>query len=140
MGVGHKIAQRLTFMGVHSALDLANLSPALARNTFNVEVERTIRELNGQVCKCWDTARADKKQIFSTRSAGQRIIDLESLTQALCQHANIASMKTRRQGSLCRVMMCFASSSPFDGGQQVIRRAVHHFTHPTSDVSFIKKR
>ncbi|RBM63494.1 hypothetical protein DLR67_02090 [Vibrio paracholerae] len=41
----------------------ANYPPALIRKEFNVEVERTVRELNGQKCKGWDTARADKKQI-----------------------------------------------------------------------------
>ncbi len=66
-------------MGINTALKLANYPPALIRKEFNVEVERTVRELNGQKCKVWDTARADKKQIFSTRSAGQRITALESL-------------------------------------------------------------
>ncbi len=92
-----------------------------------------MRELNGQKCKGWDTARADKKQIFSTRSAGQRITDLESLQQALCKHANIASFKARKQKSLCRVMLCFANSSPFDA-IPIARRAIHRFAYPTADV------
>ncbi|MDF5168635.1 Y-family DNA polymerase [Vibrio parahaemolyticus] len=138
-GIGRKISQRLKFMGVTTALQLANYPPALIRKEFNIEVERTVRELNGQQSKSWDSARSDKKQIFSTRSAGQRITDLESLTQALCQHANIASMKARKQQSLCRVMMCFASSSPFDEGNQVTRRAVHRFAYPTSDVTQITR-
>lgn len=138
-GIGRKISQRLKFMGINTALQLANYPPALIRKEFSVEVERTVRELNGQQCKSWDVARVDKKQIFSTRSAGQRITDLESLTQALCQHANIASMKARKQQSLCRVMMCFASTSPFDDGNQVTRRAVHRFAYPTSDVTQITR-
>lgn len=113
-GIGRKLTHRLEMMGINTALKLANYPPALIRKEFNVEVERTVRELNGQKCKGWDTARADKKQIFSTRSAGQRITDLESLQQALCKHANIASFKARKQKSLCRVMLCFANSSPFD--------------------------
>ncbi|EJG1787375.1 Y-family DNA polymerase [Vibrio parahaemolyticus] len=138
-GIGRKISQRLKFMGINTALQLANYPPALIRKEFSVEVERTVRELNGQQCKSWDSARVDKRQIFSTRSAGQRITDLESLTQALCQHANIASMKARKQQSLCRVMMCFASTSPFDEGNQVTRRAVHRFAYPTSDVTQITR-
>ncbi|HCH0249091.1 TPA: Y-family DNA polymerase [Vibrio parahaemolyticus] len=138
-GIGRKISHRLKFMGINTALQLANYPPALIRKEFSVEVERTVRELNGQQCKSWDSARVDKRQIFSTRSAGQRITDLESLTQALCQHANIASMKARKQQSLCRVMMCFASTSPFDEGTQVTRRAVHRFAYPTSDVTQITR-
>ncbi|HGF7231359.1 Y-family DNA polymerase [Vibrio cholerae] len=133
-GIGRKITRRLELMGINTALKLANYPPALIRKEFNVEVERTVRELNGQKCKSWDTARADKKQIFSTRSAGQRITDLESLQQALCKHANIASFKARKQKSLCRVMLCFANSSPFDS-LPVSRRAVHRFAYPTADVN-----
>lgn len=133
-GIGRKITRRLELMGINTALKLANYPPALIRKEFNVEVERIVRELNGQKCKGWDTARADKKQIFSTRSAGQRITDLESLQQALCKHANIASFKARKQKSLCRVMLCFANSSPFDS-LPVSRRAVHRFAYPTADVN-----
>ncbi|EJR5448673.1 Y-family DNA polymerase [Vibrio cholerae] len=135
-GIGRKLTHRLEMIGINTALKLANYPPALIRKEFNVEVERTVRELNGQKCKGWDTARADKKQIFSTRSAGQRITDLESLQQALCKHANIASLKARKQKSLCRVMLCFANSSPFDS-LPVARRAVHRFAYPTADVTHI---
>ncbi|EJL6366588.1 Y-family DNA polymerase [Vibrio cholerae] len=135
-GIGRKLTHRLEMMGINTALKLANYPPALIRKEFNVEVERTVRELNGQKCKGWDAARAGKKQIFSTRSAGQRITDLESLQQALCKHANIASFKARKQKSLCRVMLCFANSSPFDS-LPVARRAVHRFAYPTADVTHI---
>ncbi|WP_391087786.1 DUF4113 domain-containing protein [Vibrio sp. NH-UV-68] len=137
-GIGKKIQARLKFMGINTALELADYPPALARKEFNVEVERTIRELNGQSCKAWDQSRADKKQIYSTRSAGKRITDLESLRQALAKHANIASSKARQQNSLCKVMLCFANSSPFDE-KAVTRRAVHRFAYPTSDVTQITK-
>lgn len=135
-GIGPKLSRRLEMMGVNTALKLANYPPALIRKEFNVEVERTVRELNGQQCKSWDSAKADKKQIFSTRSTGTRITDLESLQQAMCKHANIASFKARKQKSLCQVMLCFANSSPFDA-IPVARRAVYRFAYPTSDVTQI---
>lgn len=56
-----KIQARLKFMGINTALELDGYPPALARKEFNVEVERTIREINGQPCKAWDQSRADKK-------------------------------------------------------------------------------
>ncbi|EPO0038344.1 DUF4113 domain-containing protein, partial [Vibrio cholerae] len=48
----------------------------------------------------------------------------------------IASFKARKQKSLCRVMLCFANSSPFDS-LLVARRAVHRFAYPTADVTHI---
>lgn len=135
-GVGRKLSSHFKLMGINTALDLAKKPAPLMRKNFNVEVERTIRELNGQLCKDWDVARADKKQIFSTRSAGQRITDVESLRQALCLHAGIASRKARKQSSLCRVMLVFASNSPFDE-KPVSFKAIHRFAYPTSDVTQI---
>ncbi len=133
-GIGKQLQKRMCFMGINTALQLANYPIGLLRKEFNVEVERTARELKGQACKGWDVARADKKQIFSTRSVGERITDVLSLKQALCKHAGIASHKARYQGSLCRVMTCFANSSPYDD-KPVSRRAIHRFPYPTADVT-----
>ncbi|MEL7459189.1 MAG: DUF4113 domain-containing protein, partial [Pseudomonadota bacterium] len=72
------------------------------------------------------------------RSFGERIEDETSLRQALCHHAGIASRKARKQHSLCKVLMCFASSSPFDD-VSYSRRVVHRFPYPTADVTQITK-
>ncbi|MFL7011979.1 Y-family DNA polymerase [Enterovibrio norvegicus] len=135
-GVGRKIAARLKFQGVNTAWQLSKMPTGLARKEFNVEMERTIRELNGEVCKGWDVARADKKQIFSTRSMGERIQDEESLRQALCKHAGIAAAKMRAQGSLCSVLMVFAGNSPFDERPKSFKQMVH-FAFPADDTAVI---
>jgi DNA polymerase V len=135
-GIGRKLSQKMKFMGIHTAFDLAKTPTGIARKNFNIEVERTVRELNGQPCKGWDTARADKKQIYSTRSVGERIVDLESLQQAFSKHAGIASQKARQQGSLCKVLHCFAASSPFDDVPASFR-AIHRFAYATADVNHI---
>ncbi|RSD30092.1 Y-family DNA polymerase [Vibrio pectenicida] len=137
-GVGKRLTMHLKQSGITTALQLAKYPAPLARKMFSVELERTVRELNGQVCKQWDEARADKKQIFSTRSFGERIEDAKSLCQALCHHAAIASHKARKQHSLCKVLMCFASSSPFDD-IAYSQRAIHRFPFPTSDVTQVTK-
>jgi DNA polymerase V len=48
--IGRKLSTKLRVMKVKTALDLALLSPERARREFSVEVERTIRELNGLSC------------------------------------------------------------------------------------------
>jgi len=92
-GIGRKLSKIMTVMGLNNALDLAKYPAGLARKEFNIEVERTARELNGQPCKNWDVAKADKKQIYSTRSVGERITELSTLQQALSQRPGIASRK-----------------------------------------------
>ena len=137
-GIGRKLAQKLKVMKIHTAYDLSLYSPERARREFSIEMERTVRELNEVPCISWDLARADKKQIFSTRSMGQRITDLDSLQQALSKHAGIAAYKARQQGSLCKVLLCFASSSPYDD-VPVSYKCLHHFPYPTDDTRIITK-
>ncbi|MFT5807903.1 MAG: DNA polymerase V, partial [Moritella dasanensis] len=50
-GIGRKLSKQMVFMGIETALDLANLPVGITRKNFNVEVERIVRELNGQPCK-----------------------------------------------------------------------------------------
>jgi DNA polymerase V len=137
-GIGRRLTERMKFMGITTALQLADCDPNKARKDFNVNVERTIRELNGQPSMHWDSHPTGKKQIFSTRSVGERITDLSSLTEALAKHCGIASRKAREQGSLCKTMLIFAGSSPFDD-RPVSQRAIHQFAYPTSDVTQITK-
>ncbi|WP_028768969.1 Y-family DNA polymerase [Shewanella fidelis] len=131
-GVGSRIAKRLATMNIHNAYALSQMKAGIARKQFSIELERTVRELNGEVCKTWDEARADKKQIFSTRSVGNRVTDLPSLCQALSKHASTAAAKARTQGSLCKSMLVFASNSPFDEQPNGFKY-LHHFAYPTND-------
>ncbi len=130
-GIGRRLSKKLELMNIRNAYELACMPPSLARKQFNIEVERTVRELNGQVCKKWDEVKADKKQIFSTRSLGQRITDYDLLLQALSKHVAIAAAKARKQGSTCKIMVLFASNSPHDDRPQSFKEVVH-FPCPTN--------
>ncbi|MCS6176185.1 Y-family DNA polymerase [Shewanella baltica] len=124
-GIGRRISKKLELMNVKTAYDLAKIPAGLARKQVNIEIERTVRELNGQACKVWDEARADKKQIFSTRSVGERITEYEDLLQALSKHVAIAATKARKQGSSCKTMLLFASNSPYDERPTGFKTLVH---------------
>jgi DNA polymerase V len=130
-GIGRQIGKKLELMNIKTAFDLANMPAGIARKQFSIEIERTVRELNGQVCKVWDEARADKKQIFSTRSVGDRITDFNYLLQALSKHVGIAASKARAQASSCKTMLLFASNSPFDEQPRSFKTIVH-FASPTN--------
>lgn len=135
-GIGRRIGKRLATQGITTALELSRMPPGIARQQFNIEVERTVRELNGEPCKGWDGVRADKKQIFSTRSVGERITEFSSLQQALCKHAAIAMNKARQQGSQCAVVMAFASNSPYDERPKSFK-FTHRFACPTDDTQVL---
>ncbi|MFV7762543.1 MULTISPECIES: Y-family DNA polymerase [Shewanella] len=139
-GIGSRIGRQLTEMGIETAAQLASLPAKLARQRFSVEVERIVLELNGIKAKQWDGNVTTKKQIFSTRSLGQRVTDINGLNQALLYHVAMAAQKARAQSSACRVMMMFASNSPFEDKSLAVGfRHVIHFDVPTNDTLVMSK-
>ncbi len=113
-GIGSKLGKRLSILGLENGWDLANQSPKSMRGQFGVVVERTVNELNGVACLNWDEIGQDKKEIFSTRSFGQRVTNEHALKAALSSHASIVAKKSRGQHSLIKRLVIFASSSPHD--------------------------
>lgn len=137
-GIGRKTNEKLKQHGVLTALQLSQVNTQYLPVGFSVELERTIKELNGVECKTWDGVRADKLQIFSTRSVGKRITQIEQLNQALAKHAGIAAVKARQQKSLCGTLLAFAANSPFDNSPCSYKVLVH-FCPPTNDTTQILK-
>lgn len=113
-GVGRKISKKLMQQGIKTAYQLANQSPKTIRQQFSVVSERTVNELNGINCLVWDDIKEPKQAIFSTRSFGQRIVDIHSLQAALTTHGVIVAKKVRQQSSLIKKLLVFAASSPHD--------------------------
>lgn len=132
-GIGRKLTIKLQALNINTAWELAAANPKWIQDQFSVLVSDTVLELNGTVRLRWDTVRASKKEIYSTRSFGQRITDKEQLTFALATHANIAAVKLRKQHSLSKAMSIFATSSPHDSEGYYRKSVYHQFAVPTQD-------
>jgi len=131
-GIGRKLSTRLNSANIVTAWDLAKQPAKLMRKNFSINVERTVRELNNEVCIGWDEVIQPKKQIYSTRSFGQRVFDQNVFCEALCHHGAIAAKKLRQQQSLVATMLIFAASSPFDQRPVMVKK-LHRFVVPTND-------
>ncbi|WP_338230967.1 Y-family DNA polymerase [Escherichia coli] len=139
-GVGKRIGQRLSSMGIHTALQLAQMKTKTARKMFGVNIERTIFELNGTKAFNWDDMPVNKRQIFSTRSVGQRITTIAGLKEALSFHACEAARKLRGQKSVARCLVFFAQTSAYDKhGVSGFSRTIH-LPAPTSDSMIISQQ
>lgn len=136
-GIGSRIAKKLQAQNIHTAYDLSNLNPKVMKQQFSVVSERTVNELNGISCLTWDDVKEPKKEIFSTRSFGQRITDFNTLKTALSNHAVIVARKLRKQNSLVKKLMIFASNSPHDEGNYYKQAMVYNFPVPTDNSSQI---
>jgi len=136
-GIGRRLGKRLNALGIESAWQLANLKRGWARKHFSILVESTIDELNGTVKFNWDEVRSAKREIYSTRSFGQRIYQAKALRNALVFHAQIVAGKLRKQGSLVKSMTIFAASSVHDSAGYYRKSVQHVFCTPTNDTSKI---
>ncbi len=112
-GVGRRLSRRLSAYNIHSVYDLMQQDSGLMHKRFSVNVARTIDELNGTQCFSLDQQPPPKKQIFSTRSFGQKITDCVSLEQSVSQYAARACKKLRDQKYLVKTIMVFASAPHF---------------------------
>lgn len=112
-GVGRRISKKLGTMGITTALQLARANPVFIRKNFNVVLERTVRELNGESCISLEEAPPPKQQIVCSRSFGERVTTYEAMRQAVCQYAERAAEKLRGERQFCRHIAVFVKTSPF---------------------------
>jgi len=112
-GVGRRISRKLGTMGIITALQLARANPVFIRKNFNVVLERTVRELNGESCISLEEAPPPKQQIVCSRSFGERVTTYEAMRQAFCQYAERAAEKLRGERQFCRHIAVFVKTSPF---------------------------
>lgn len=112
-GVGNRISKNLHVMGITTALQLSLTNPTFIRKNFNVVLERTVRELNGESCISLEEALWPKQQIVCSRSFGQWITTYEEMRQAVCQYAERAAEKLRGERQNCRHISTFIKNSPF---------------------------
>ena len=108
------MSKRLNHLNIYSVYDLKTANPKYIRAHCGVNIERTIAELNGERCMSLETQPQNKKEIFSTRSFGNRIDNLAELQQSVSQYATTAAIKLRKQNSLVKTVLVFIETSRFD--------------------------
>lgn len=110
-GVGRKLEARLATMNVVTAWDLATFDHKTLRNSFNVNLERTARELMGEVCLQMHESPDLKKEIMKSCMFGARVHDLPGLQEAAASYASSAAERLRSQRSLCQALTVSVQTS-----------------------------
>jgi len=113
-GVGTRLGRRLNDLNIYSALDLAQANAKIVRRRTNINIERTIEELNGRPCFDLEEQPPAKQQIYCTRSFGDKLDTLEPIEQAIAVYASRAAEKLRQQDSLALTIHVFLHTSPFE--------------------------
>ena len=135
-GIARRMAVRLEPLGIRTAWDLAKANPKVIRRHSNVNIERTIEELNGHACFELEELPPDKKQIYCTRSFGQKATQLEPIQEAIALYAARAAEKLRNQEHLAQSVHVFIHTSPhepnFYSDSEIIQ--LPHATNDTREI------
>lgn len=118
-GIGRRLSAQLgENLGIRTAWQLSQADPKWLRRQFNVNVERTARELTGQPCiSILDGGPERKQMIIASRSFGQRLTQLPDLKEAVASFIATAAGKLRAQGSMANSVRVYASTSLFAPGK-----------------------
>ena len=135
-GIGSKLTKRLAGLNIHSAYDLSQASPKMMRQHMSINIERTIEELNGHPCIPFEEQPPAKKQIYCSRSFGERISTLSPLLQAISTYASRATEKLRKQKCLVISIHVFLHTSPYDTNHYSNAIAVK-LPYPTDDTTVV---
>jgi len=137
-GIGKKLTQQLEPVNIKTVLDLKDSNISLVKNISNVNVARIIYELNGIKCFPLELKTLKKKQIITSRSFGKVVTNYQELIEAVTTFVVRASVKLRKQDSLCRRVSVFIQSSPFKKDSNYYHNLTTiPLTYPASNTALI---
>ena len=111
-GIGRQYTKRLQAVGVKTAYNFASLTRSWVRLTFNVVVERTWRELNGDDCVPMEDM-SKKKSICTSRSFPGMVADFDTLRTSISNFAAHCAEKLRKQQSAAALVSVFIDTNHF---------------------------
>jgi DNA polymerase V len=135
-GIGSRLGLRLNRLNIISAYDLAQANTKQLRKHFSVNIERTIEELNGHSVIALEQQPPARKQIFCTRSFGEKLSTIESLENAISAYTARACEKLRVQQLLSSVIQVFINTSPHEENYYS-RSYIIQLPYPTNDTRII---
>lgn len=139
-GVGRQYAKKLNAMGICSVLDLVAANPNRMRELFNVNMQSTILELQGESCFEFENTPKAKQQIVSSKSFGQKITDLSLLQEAVSKYTHNAFNRLTDEKQLCGSLIVFLQSSPFDRSKPYYSKSLTYtFNQPTNNLLHLVK-
>ena len=137
-GIGSKLTKRLAAHHINTVLDLATAQPKVIRRITSINVEKTILELNGTPCIPLEESPPAKKEIFVTRSFGEKTASLHELENHISRYPSAATEKLRSQNHLSRSIYVFIHTSLFKGDYYSNSVTVQ-LPYPTNDTPTIIK-
>jgi len=113
-GIGHRIVETLKKLGIFTAYDFITKTTAKqVRALYNIELERTWRELHGEKCINIEQITPDKQSIATTRMFPAEIKDMDGIKQAVSTYAAICAANLRAQNSYASSITVYLETNRF---------------------------
>lgn len=132
-GIGRRLTKRLNYYGINTAWDLTQRTKSWVRRNMGVTGERTWLELQGKPCQEMEKSLSNKT-ICTSRSFGERLTDINPISEAVSNFAAICGEKLRRQHSCATSLLIFLQTNPFATLQsQYYNQQLVQLPAPTND-------
>lgn len=112
-GIGGRTAEKLQRLGLYTASQLLNLDIKVAETKFNINITKTLLELQGESRVELDDMTDIRKQVIVSRSFGDKISDFFTIKSALLQHICTAAEKLRSENLLAKTIQVFLHTNRF---------------------------
>lgn len=126
-GIGSGFADRLSKIGINSALDLRNADDKTIRESLGITGLRTALELRGNSCIKLEDSPAIRKSVCCSRSFGKPVESLEDLSEAVALYTSDAAQRLRNEGLATGAVTVFVDTGRF-------RKQCEHYFNSVSEV------
>jgi DNA polymerase V len=115
-GVGWRLAPKLKAVGVHSALQLSQMSPQLAKQLMGIHGRQLVSELNGTSCYPLERAHKPRQSIMRGRTFGDDTRDPLVIEASIASLAARACLQLRQADLLACSVVVSLSTNRFKPG------------------------
>jgi len=135
-GVGWRLAPKLRAEGIHTALDLRQMSQRRAQQLMGIHGRKMVAELNGTACLPFQKESKPQQMIMRGRQFGADTSELHVIESAIASLTARAAAALRRDGQLARRAVITLRTNRHKPGYQRLSREVRFYT-PTADTGII---
>jgi len=113
-GLGGNLSDTLINLKINTAYDfVTKLTQKQARSLYNVDLERTWCELNGEICYELETIEPDRKGISVSRTFEKEIESLDGIKQAVATYTAVCAENLRSQRSFATSITVYLETNRF---------------------------
>lgn len=136
-GIGIKSARILEDLGIFNALEFRDMDGGIVRKYLKLSGQKIQQELKGHSCFEIEQIHEISKTITVSRSFYKPINKLEEMEYMVSEFAARASIKLRRQNSICSSIYVYIKTGSFNNKDKYIASTIEYFETSTANSSII---